>query len=248
MPGRPVRPCTYPGCSALTDGGRSHRCEAHVEKSWLSANEPAKRMSGWGLDKARAKLFRENPLCVSCLVLGRVSLAVQRDHIIPLEEGGQEVESNTQALCKECHKAKTHEERERGRGRTGISREAQYRRMPDDVQRSRIPVVMVCGPSGSGKSTYVRDHADLTHDVVIDLDVIMHRLSGKPMYQTESRLLGYALEERNRQLRALANDQEHKRAWFILSAADPDERECWADTLGAKLVVLKVPYVALTRT
>ena len=38
------------------------------------------------------------------------------DHIVPLEEGGTDDESNLQTICQECDKIKTQEESLRGRG------------------------------------------------------------------------------------------------------------------------------------
>lgn len=57
------------------------------------------------------------PLCVLCLEHGRTTAATQRDHIIPLEEGGPDDESNEQGLCDECHEGKSLAERLRARRR-----------------------------------------------------------------------------------------------------------------------------------
>ena len=48
---------------------------------------------------------------------GRVSAATIRDHVIPLAEGGEEIDSNTQPLCKPCSDLKTATEARRGRDR-----------------------------------------------------------------------------------------------------------------------------------
>ena len=65
----------------------------------------------------RQALFQRQPLCEICEQAGRVRLATQRDHRIPLAEGGQDDESNEQALCDECHEAKSLQERLRGQRR-----------------------------------------------------------------------------------------------------------------------------------
>lgn len=65
----------------------------------------------------RAKLFKREPLCVHCKAQGRVSVATQRDHKIPLSEGGLDDESNEQALCEPCHDIKSQAESLRGRER-----------------------------------------------------------------------------------------------------------------------------------
>lgn len=47
------------------------------------------------------------PLCVECKKLGLVTLATQRDHVIPLAEGGLDDDTNEQGLCEPCHEAKS---------------------------------------------------------------------------------------------------------------------------------------------
>lgn len=114
MPGRPMRVCSYPGCASLTDA-KDGRCGQHLRKAWEKRPGPApQRVRGATLQARRAALFRSNPLCVLCLLRNRVQLATQRDHIVPLAEGGQDIESNTQGLCKECHDLKSQEEARRG--------------------------------------------------------------------------------------------------------------------------------------
>lgn len=65
----------------------------------------------------RAALFSRSPLCAECARQGRVTLATQRDHVIPLEEGGSDDEGNEQGLCLDCHDTKSKAERERGQRR-----------------------------------------------------------------------------------------------------------------------------------
>lgn len=117
MPGKPVRPCNYPGCGVLNDDKRS-RCPAHQEV-WVKRPDAKDidRIRGPKLQKLRRRLFAEQPLCVLCLakVPSVVTLARHRDHIIPLEEGGSEDVANTQPLCVACHEEKSKAERERAR-------------------------------------------------------------------------------------------------------------------------------------
>lgn len=108
---KPAKPCTYPGCRELTNTGR---CEQHKRKAWTGGKETP-RMTGRKLQKFREILFNEQPLCVECLKLDRVSVATIRDHIIPLAEGGEDIPENTQPLCQACSDAKTKEESKRGR-------------------------------------------------------------------------------------------------------------------------------------
>ena len=94
-------------------------------KPWHSDNEH-RRLSGRALQQARLELFSREPLCRKCKANGRTSVATQRDHIIPLAEGGTEEDSNIQALCEPCHGEKTAEEAKRGAAR------ARFGASPDD--------------------------------------------------------------------------------------------------------------------
>lgn len=115
MPKAAPRPCTYPGCAALVHGGR--RCDKHPLPTWTKRADAPKRVTGRKLQRMREQLFQRQPLCVECERHGRVRLATQRDHIIPLAEGGRDDSSNEQGLCEACHEAKSLRERTRGRAR-----------------------------------------------------------------------------------------------------------------------------------
>lgn len=78
-------------------------------------------MTGRKLQAARAELFSRQPLCVHCLPKGIVKPATQRDHIVALTEGGEDVPENTQALCEDCHEAKSLAERLRAQARSRLS-------------------------------------------------------------------------------------------------------------------------------
>ena len=113
MPRRPKSPCRHRGCGELLD--KPGHCPAHATEAWTKRADAPKRGSGWKRQKARAQLFAEHPLCEECQRQGRVSLATERDHIVPLTEGGTDDRSNTQALCRDCHATKTQAEALRGR-------------------------------------------------------------------------------------------------------------------------------------
>ena len=66
-----------------------------------------KRITGRTLQTLRARLFYDHPLCVLCEAKGVLSLSRELDHIIPLFKGGTNDDSNCQAICLDCHKAKT---------------------------------------------------------------------------------------------------------------------------------------------
>lgn len=118
MPGRPARPCTQPGCHALSRDGTG-RCPDHSREAWAKKPDAPKRITGRKLQEMRAALFREQPLCVLCKNAGRITPATERDHVIPLVEGGKDDDSNVQGLCHDCHEAKSKAERLRARGVQG---------------------------------------------------------------------------------------------------------------------------------
>jgi 5-methylcytosine-specific restriction protein A len=166
-----------------------------------------------------------------------VTAAEEVDHIKPLWRGGRNEWANYQGLCVPCHLEKTAEDKAIAKA-APLSPEAKARHIPA-VQKPAIPVTIVCGPPGSGKTTYVAERAGL-RDVVIDLDVIMSRLSGQPIHQVSSRWIGMALTERNRILAGLAKDAVHERAWFILTGSDPVELRIWQEMLDATVITLDV--------
>lgn len=113
MPAAAPRPCSHPGCSVLVRDG-SGRCAKHPKAAWAKKPDATKRITGRKLQRMRAELFTRSPLCVECERNGRVTLATQRDHITPLAEGGEDTDDNTQALCFDCHEAKSKAESARG--------------------------------------------------------------------------------------------------------------------------------------
>jgi 5-methylcytosine-specific restriction protein A len=145
----PKKPCTYPGCTELTDG-KSSRCGDHEQPAWKNtASETGRRRTGRWLQRQREELFRHSPLCAACEAAGRVELATIRDHIVPLAEGGSDTPENTQGLCRACSDAKSEAERQRGyerhpgRQRDGTSRQ------PDDGPRE-MPIGRSCSENIDG--------------------------------------------------------------------------------------------------
>lgn len=65
------------------------------------------RIRGRALQRIRAAQLAAQPLCVHCLARGRVTPATEIDHIRALVNGGSDSAENRQALCAECHAAKT---------------------------------------------------------------------------------------------------------------------------------------------
>ncbi|MFA7487962.1 MAG: HNH endonuclease signature motif containing protein [Lysobacteraceae bacterium] len=116
MPSAAPKPCTHPGCGVLVRDG-SGRCEKHQREAWTKKPDAPRRVTGRRLQAERADLFRRQPLCVLCQARGIVRLATERDHIVPLSEGGEDVASNTQGLCADCHEGKSLAERLRAQAR-----------------------------------------------------------------------------------------------------------------------------------
>lgn len=118
MPTSPPKPCSQAGCHTLSYDG-SGRCTAHPATQWKKSPQATKRITGRRLQAMRAALFAREPLCAECKRQGRVALATQRDHIVPLGEGGADDTSNEQGLCESCHDFKSEAERLRGVRRWG---------------------------------------------------------------------------------------------------------------------------------
>ena len=116
MPSAAPKPCSQPGCGVLVRDGTS-RCGKHQREAWTKKPTATKRTTGRKLQAMRKALFTRDPLCVVCFKLGIVELATQRDHIVPLMDGGQDEDDNTQGLCHACHEAKSLAESLRSRRR-----------------------------------------------------------------------------------------------------------------------------------
>lgn len=104
------RPCTYPGCGALTATGR---CPRHQGAERREADRRRGSAAERGYDgrwsKARAAYLRAHPLCVRCEAKGLVVAASVVDHIVP-HRGDPKLfwdSGNWQPLCKVCHDHKT---------------------------------------------------------------------------------------------------------------------------------------------
>jgi len=80
--------------------------------------KPVVRDRGGKWKRERDEVMRlDGGLCRQCRKEGRVTTAVEVDHIVPLFEGGADTVSNKQALCLRCHQAKSYIEEMRRRGR-----------------------------------------------------------------------------------------------------------------------------------
>jgi 5-methylcytosine-specific restriction protein A len=180
--------------------------------------------------RIRAAQLEAEPLCRECAKRGYVRAANEVDHI----EGDTTknvVMVDLQSLCKPCHSRKTAAED----GSFGNARGSMY---PRWMPKPLVPVTLVCGPSGGGKTTYVAKHAARS-DLVLDLDEIAHRLTGRPLYERTDRELHAAIRWRNKALAQLAQEpREYARAWFIAAAPSESKRRFWRELLDADVVVI----------
>jgi hypothetical protein len=119
---------------------------------------------------------------------------------------------------------------------------------PNWFRKVHVPLTIVCGAPGAGKSTYVRTHAG-PQDLVVCFDRIATRLFGRPSTLRPQASLSredvqHVLRARNDMLADLMRASAKgrwPRAWLILSEPVAANRQWWADTLKARVVVLVVP-------
>jgi 5-methylcytosine-specific restriction protein A len=86
--------------------------------AWAPSRRGTSSQRGYGAAWQRLRLVileRDQHLCQTCMAEGRVTVATQVDHIKPKFEGGTDDESNLQAICSECHDAKSKREGQRAR-------------------------------------------------------------------------------------------------------------------------------------
>lgn len=113
MTQRPNKPCSKPGCSALT---RERFCSLHSEEHAKVYDRKRGSSSERGYDarwrKARSSYLSLHPLCAHCLDANKVMASTVVDHIKP-HKGDRNLfwdRSNWQALCAPCHSKKTAQE------------------------------------------------------------------------------------------------------------------------------------------
>ena len=109
MPWAPKRPCTWPGCGELTDGGR---CEKHKrqERKQIEDARGTAHQRGYTFrwSKYSKAYIRAHPLCAICQRAGIIKATECVDHIIP-HKGDSELfwdPANHQAACKQCNDRK----------------------------------------------------------------------------------------------------------------------------------------------
>lgn len=179
----------------------------------------------------------------TCQICGRIEGDTSQlvcDHVEPHRGDVEKFWAGPfQTLCKPCHDGVKQKEEIAAR-MAGLDvyggKPASYR--PDWLKPSAIPLTIVCGPPASGKSWYVREHARPA-DLVIDLDVIAHELSGEPMHSwSRDRWLDMALRKRNALLGSLSKQPAWSAAWLIMGEPKAEHRAWWAQTMQPKAIVV----------
>lgn len=121
MPTRASLPCRAPACPNLVP--RSGYCAQHQAVVYRQQDDrrgtAASRGYGHKWRQARKAWLAKHPLCVDCEEEGRVTAAVEVDHVIP-HRGDMTLFWDTSkwaGRCKSHHSAKTARESAFGRGR-----------------------------------------------------------------------------------------------------------------------------------
>ena len=82
--------------------------------AWRSDRPKRQRLGQSKNERFKREHLFLHPLCAECERQGRVRLAVELDHIVPLHQNGPDWDvdpSNAQGLCVPCHREKTVRER-----------------------------------------------------------------------------------------------------------------------------------------
>lgn len=106
MPWKPKTICSYPGCQTLS---HDRYCEKHKKQVTKEQNYKSTKIYTYQWRKTSKIFLKENPLCVHCQKVGRLTAATEVDHVTP-HCGDMKLfwnKNNWQALCKVCHSKKT---------------------------------------------------------------------------------------------------------------------------------------------
>ena len=119
MPRKPKRPCSYPGCPDLTDGRfcEKHQKEENKRYEKYDRNPAVHRRYGRAGKRIRDSYAAGHPLCEQCIKEGRITVATEVHHKLPLSRGGTHDIKNLMALCTPCHSRITAESGDRWHNR-----------------------------------------------------------------------------------------------------------------------------------
>lgn len=106
MPNKAGVPCRDKGCPGIVLDGVCNVCGKSFkrDKNYDSARGTARDRgydSRW--EKVRRMYLAKYPLCQRCESFGRVTVATEVHHLIPVKAGGLHEEENLKAVCHKCH-------------------------------------------------------------------------------------------------------------------------------------------------
>ncbi|HKV14528.1 MAG TPA: AAA family ATPase [Reyranella sp.] len=189
---------------------------------------------------ARRAYLRAFPVCS---VEGCGEPATDVDHVLSVQDRPdlRLDPSNFRSFCHPHHSQRT--AREQGFAQTGpansINAPLRGARHPEWLRPSIVPLTLVCGAPGAGKSTYVERHRG-PRDMVLDLDAIIAKLSGFPIYTAPAVWTDPALRWRNGRLSLLGYvSSRWPAAWLIVAEPHDNWRQWWVDKMGARVVVVE---------
>ena len=111
MASKPLRPCLYPGCTALVRGGY---CDKHQPAERTRRSEKSLSYRRWyskkiWTDWLRPQQLSREPFCRVCAKRGVRRYATDVDHVVPHDGDWSKFidPNNLQSLCHSCHGAKT---------------------------------------------------------------------------------------------------------------------------------------------
>ncbi|MES0444966.1 MAG: HNH endonuclease signature motif containing protein [Desulfobacterales bacterium] len=112
MPYAAPRPCPKHPKELVKKDKPCPLCLTHGWRPDKERGDRHKRGYGASWTKTRIRILkRDSYLCQPCLSNDRYAPGTQVDHIIPKAKGGSNDDDNLQAICNECHKTKTANER-----------------------------------------------------------------------------------------------------------------------------------------
>jgi hypothetical protein len=235
----PTRPPLHrpPG----SDASRRARAERDRQRQALRPG-PVERGYDGEWQRARKHHLANHP---ACSVFGCTMPATDVDHIQSVQDRPDlRLEpSNFRSMCHPHHAQRT--ARDQGFARTGegnsVNAPLRGARHPEWLRPSIVPLTLVCGAPGAGKSTYVEQRRG-PKDMVLDLDAIIAKLSGQPLYQAAPSWRDAALRWRNGRLSLIGYvSSRWPMAWLIVAEPRDHWRQWWVDKMRARVVVLETP-------
>jgi 5-methylcytosine-specific restriction protein A len=223
-------PISPPTDRQLAPALRDHQTGRAWRQRQTGQREAMRFRSSAAWQKARASVLNEAPVCPDPygLHVGRIVLASEVDHVIPLTQRPDLAlaRTNLQGLCTRCHRRKTQDER------AGTI--------------SAGPRWVIAGPPGAGKSTYVRAHQQ-PGDMLLDFDRMLRSLTGEAWDASRvwsadmDALSPFAWAAYDGVIERLRTTPFDGAVWVIGTLAETARRRELTTKLGARCLVLATP-------